>query len=52
MLGTVGASDAYWKTLTDAAKEAGIDLEVKDFASYPLPNPALSEGELDANQFQ
>lgn len=52
VLGTVGASDAYWKTLTDAAKEAGIDLEVKDFASYPLPNPALSEGELDANQFQ
>lgn len=52
VLGTVGASDAYWKTLTDAAREAGIDLEVKDFASYPLPNPALSEGELDANQFQ
>jgi len=52
VLGTVGASDAYWKTLTEAAREAGIDLEVKDFASYPLPNPALSEGELDANQFQ
>lgn len=52
VLGTVGASDAYWKTLADAAREAGIDLEVTDFASYPLPNPALSEGELDANQFQ
>ena len=30
----------------------GIDLEVKDFADYTQPNPALSEGELDINQFQ
>ncbi len=52
VLGTVGASDPYWETFVKRAKEAGIDLEVKDFADYPQPNPALSEGELDANQFQ
>lgn len=52
VLGTVGASDPYWETFKGAAKEAGIELEIKDFASYPLPNPALAEDELDANQFQ
>lgn len=51
-LGTVGASDPYWDVLTDAAAEEGIDLEVRDFADYAQPNPALSEGELDVNQFQ
>ncbi|NPD04953.1 methionine ABC transporter substrate-binding protein [Nocardioides sp. zg-1308] len=52
VLGTVGASDPYWQVLVDAAAEEGIDVEVKDFADYTQPNPALSEGELDVNQFQ
>jgi D-methionine transport system substrate-binding protein len=52
VLGTAGASDPYWKTFEKAAKEAGIELEVRNFDSYELPNPALHEGELDANQFQ
>lgn len=52
VLGAVGASDPYWETFEDAAADAGIELEIKDFDSYPLPNPALSEGELDINQFQ
>lgn len=52
VLGTVGASDPYWQVLVDAAAEEGIDLEVEDFADYAQPNPALSEGELDINQFQ
>ncbi|MCQ3997924.1 methionine ABC transporter substrate-binding protein [Aeromicrobium sp. 636] len=51
-LGVVGASDPYWKTLKDEAKDEGIDLEVVDFADYPQPNPALTEGEIDINQFQ
>ncbi|KRB80144.1 methionine ABC transporter substrate-binding protein [Nocardioides sp. Root190] len=52
VLGTVGASDPYWETFKQSAKDAGIELEIKDFASYPLPNPALAADELDANQFQ
>ena len=51
-LGVVGASDPEWGLLTEAAAEEGIDLEVIDFAEYTQPNPALSESELDHNQFQ
>jgi D-methionine transport system substrate-binding protein len=51
-LGVVGASDPEWAILTDAAAEEGIELEVIDFAEYTQPNPALSESELDLNQFQ
>lgn len=51
-LGVVGADDPYWETFTDAAREEGIDLRVKNFSDYNQPNPALSEGELDLNQFQ
>jgi D-methionine transport system substrate-binding protein len=36
----------------DAAAEEGITVELVDFGSYEQPNPALTEGELDLNQFQ
>ena len=32
--------------------EAGIEVELVNFGSYEQPNPALTEGELDLNQFQ
>ncbi len=51
-IGVVGASDPYWADYTEAAAAEGISVEVIDFASYELPNPALTEGELDLNQFQ
>lgn len=51
-IGVVGASDPYWATFTDAAKAEGIDVEIQDFTDYNQLNPALSEGELDLNQFQ
>lgn len=51
-LGVVGASEPYWETFVDVAAEEGIDIELIDFADYPQPNPALSEGEIDINQFQ
>ena len=51
-IGVVGASDPYWTTYADAAEDAGIDVEIVDFAEYTQPNPALTEGELDLNQFQ
>ncbi|MGW0736506.1 MetQ/NlpA family ABC transporter substrate-binding protein [Streptomyces sp. NPDC002851] len=34
------------------AQKAGLDLQVKDFTDYVLPNTALQEGELDANLYQ
>lgn len=51
-IGVVGASDPYWATYTQAAKDAGIDVKIVDFTDYNQPNPALSADELDLNQFQ
>lgn len=51
-LGVVGASDPYWAVYEEAVEAEGIALEIVDFTEYTQPNPALSEGELDINQFQ
>lgn len=51
-IGVVGASDPYWETYRQAAADEGIDVEIVDFADYAQPNPALTEGDLDLNQFQ
>lgn len=51
-IGVVGKGDAQWAPFVDAAAEAGITVELVDFGSYEQPNPALSEGEIDLNQFQ
>jgi D-methionine transport system substrate-binding protein len=51
-IGVVGASDPYWETYVDAAADEGITVELVDFAEYTQPNPALTEGEIDLNQFQ
>ncbi|MFJ7157788.1 MetQ/NlpA family ABC transporter substrate-binding protein [Streptomyces sp. NPDC101118] len=34
------------------AKKAGLDLEVKEFTDYVLPNTATQQGQVDANYFQ
>ena len=51
-IGVVGASDPYWADYKAAAADEGINVEIIDFADYPQPNPALTEGEIDLNQFQ
>jgi D-methionine transport system substrate-binding protein len=51
-VGVVGASDPQWPVFVEAAKEEGIDVEVVNFSEYTQLNPALSEGEIDLNQFQ
>ncbi|WP_106816828.1 MetQ/NlpA family ABC transporter substrate-binding protein [Microbacterium timonense] len=51
-IGVVGAGDPYWETYKEAAAEEGIEVELVDFSEYTQPNPALSAGELDLNQFQ
>ncbi|KZE92230.1 D-methionine-binding lipoprotein MetQ [Agromyces sp. NDB4Y10] len=51
-IGVVGKSDPQWPAFEAAAAEAGIEIELVDFADYAQPNPALTEGELDLNQFQ
>ncbi|MBF4625438.1 MetQ/NlpA family ABC transporter substrate-binding protein [Clavibacter sp. VKM Ac-2872] len=51
-IGVVGASDPQWPLFVDAAKKEGIDVQIVDFTEYPQVNPALSEGEIDLDQFQ
>ncbi|HSP75305.1 MAG TPA: MetQ/NlpA family ABC transporter substrate-binding protein [Cryobacterium sp.] len=51
-IGVVGASDPYWDVYEKAAADAGITVDIIDFAEFGQPNPALSAGELDLNQFQ
>ena len=51
-IGVVGASDPYWADYTAAAADEGITVEIVDFADYNQPNPALTNGDIDINQFQ
>ncbi len=51
-IGVVGKGDAQWAPFVEAAAEEGIMVELVDFGSYEQPNPALTEGEIDLNQFQ
>jgi D-methionine transport system substrate-binding protein len=51
-IGVVGASDPYWAVYQEAAADEGITIELIDFTDYAQPNPALTEGDLDLNQFQ
>ena len=51
-IGVVGKGDPQWAAFEEAAAEAGITIELVDFADYAQPNPATTEGELDLNQFQ
>lgn len=51
-IGVVGSQDEQWPIFEEKAKAAGIDVEIVNFSEYSLPNPALSEGQIELNQFQ
>ncbi|MCP1430595.1 MetQ/NlpA family ABC transporter substrate-binding protein [Microbacterium foliorum] len=51
-IGIVGKGDPQWAPFVEAAADEGITVELVDFGSYEQVNPALSEGEIDVNQFQ
>lgn len=51
ILGIVGESRAWKHVAQEAAKE-GIDLEIKVFSDYSIPNGVLSDGQIDINAFQ
>ena len=51
-IGTVSSGEPYWETFKQAAEAEGISVELVNFTDYSQPNPALSEGEIDINQFQ
>lgn len=52
---TIGITDVskdYWTTFTDLAAKEGITVKLQNFTDYQQPNPILTQGQLDANQFQ
>lgn len=52
---TIGVADEskdYWNTFKELADKEGITVEFVNFTDYTQPNPALSHGDLDLNQFQ
>ncbi|RPF27712.1 MetQ/NlpA family ABC transporter substrate-binding protein [Georgenia muralis] len=51
-IGVVGAANPEWTIFEDLAAEEGIAVEIVDFSDYTQPNPALTDGDLDLNQFQ
>ncbi|WP_432488779.1 MetQ/NlpA family ABC transporter substrate-binding protein [Kineococcus sp. SYSU DK018] len=52
-IGVTDQAEPYWNTYVDLAQERlGVDVELVNFSDYSLPNPALSQGEVDLNQFQ
>jgi D-methionine transport system substrate-binding protein len=52
-IGVTDASQPYWKTYADLAKQR-LDVTVTfvNFNDYSQPNPALKEKQLELNQFQ
>lgn len=53
---TVGASNTPHAVILEQAKplleEKGIELEIKEYTEYVMPNQDLESGDLDANYFQ
>ena len=51
-IGVADAAEPYWQVYQAKAEEAGIQVELVNFSDYNQPNPALSQGQLDLNEFQ
>lgn len=51
-LGVASNDTAAWKKVKELAKKENIDIEIKHFSDYNVPNKALSDGDIDMNAFQ
>jgi D-methionine transport system substrate-binding protein len=51
-IGVADASENYWNVFTDKAAGEGITVQLVNFTDYNQPNPALSQNQLQLNQFQ
>lgn len=52
VVGLTGTDSAVWNYIKEEAAKENIEIELKYFDSYNLPNQALNAGELDLNAFQ
>lgn len=51
-IGVTDASEPYWNVYKAKAKAAGITVELVNFTDYNQPNQALTQKQLDLNEFQ
>lgn len=51
-IGIASNDTAVWDKVKELAKKDGIDIEIKQFSDYNVPNKALSDGDIDLNSFQ
>ena len=54
VVASVGSDAEIWKFIasSSAAKEAGLEIEVKETTGGPITNQATADGDVDANAFQ
>lgn len=52
-IGVTDIAQPYWKTYVALAKkQLNVNVELVNFTDYSQPNPALSQGQTDLNEFQ
>jgi D-methionine transport system substrate-binding protein len=51
-IGVADGSENYWKVYKDKAAAQGVTVEFVNFTDYNQPNPALSQNQLQLNEFQ
>ncbi|HHW5651648.1 TPA: dipeptide ABC transporter glycylmethionine-binding lipoprotein [Staphylococcus aureus] len=51
-IGVASNDTKAWEKVKELAKKDGIDVEIKHFSDYNLPNKALNDGDIDMNAFQ
>lgn len=51
-IGVTDASEDYWTVYQRKAQDQGITVEFVNFTDYNQPNPALSQNQLQLNEFQ
>lgn len=49
---TAGLHEEVMEVVADLAEEEDLEIEIKSFSDYVLPNTALDEGDLDVNSYQ
>ncbi|MCG2361884.1 dipeptide ABC transporter glycylmethionine-binding lipoprotein [Staphylococcus epidermidis] len=51
-IGVASNDTKAWEKVKELAEKDDIDLEIKHFSDYNVPNKALSDGDIDLNAFQ
>lgn len=52
VIGTTDSEQKQWDVFKEELDKAGLKTEIKSFNEYAIPNRALSDGEIDVNNFQ